>query len=103
VRRKQSCFNTQNIPILGAGAVFRDTHYTSLLSIYQMPPMSDARGGQTGLKVLEKTYLSPQLSHKWRSSFFLKILSDVDVMIRSGKQFQLSHNLLEKANFQYLN
>jgi len=61
--------------------------------------MSDARGGETGLKVLEKTYLSPQLSRKWQSSLFLKILTDVDVTICSGKQFQLSHALLEKANF----
>jgi len=61
--------------------------------------MSDARGGQTELKVLEKTYLSPQFSHKWRSSLFLKILSDVDDTICSGKESQLSHSLLEKANF----
>jgi len=61
--------------------------------------MSDARGGQTGLKVLEKLNLSPQFSRKWRSSLFLKILSDVAVTISFGKQFQLSHTLLEKANF----
>jgi len=57
--------------------------------------MSDAHGGQTGLKVLEKTYLSPQFSCKWQSSLFLKIFSDEDVTICSGKQFQLSHNLSE--------
>jgi len=37
-------------------------------SIYQYLPdaiMSDARGGQTELKVSEKTYLSPQFSNKW--------------------------------------
>ena len=71
-------------------------------SIYQYLPdatMSNARGGQTGLKVIEKTYLSPQFSRKWRSSLFFKILSDVAVTICSGKQFQLSHILLEKANF----
>jgi len=59
------------------------------MGIYQYLPdatMSDARGGQTELKVLEKTYLSPQLSRKWRSSLFLKILSDVDVTICSGEQ-----------------
>jgi len=61
--------------------------------------MSDARGGHTGLKVLEKSYLSPRLSRKWRSSLFLKIFSDEDVTMCSDKWFQISHTLLEKANF----
>jgi len=39
---------------------------------------------------------SPQFSRKWRSSLFLKILSDVPVTVCSGKQFQLSHTLLEQ-------
>ena len=40
----------------------------SIYVIYQYVPdaiMSDARGGQTELKVSEKTYLSPQFSNKW--------------------------------------
>ena len=69
------------------------------ISLFTRPDatMSDARGGQAGLKVY-KTYLSPQFSRKWRSSLFLNIFSDVEVTIRSGKQFQLSLTLLEKAN-----
>ena len=46
-----------------------------------------------------KTYLSPQFSRKWRSSLFLNIFSNVKVTVCSGKQFQSSHTLLEKANF----
>jgi len=46
-------------------------------------------------------HLSPQLSRKWRSCLFLNIFSHVEleVTICTGKQFQLSHSLLEKANF----
>ena len=45
-----------------------------------------AHGGQTGLKSFYlKTYSSPQFTHKWRSSLFLKILSDEAVTESSGK------------------
>jgi len=52
--------------------------------------MTNARGGQTGLKVLLKTYFSPQFSRKWRSSLIFKIFSDVAPTIFSGKEFQFS-------------